>query len=246
MTENELRQRVLRVAKSWLGYNENNGTHKQIIDVYNSNKPLPRGYPVKYTDEWCATFVSAVAIKSGMLDIMPAECSCPYMTEAYKQLGRWQEDDTYKPAVGDIIMYDWQDSGSGDDRGTPDHVGIVAEVKGNTITIIEGNRNQSVKYRSIAIGAKYIRGYCLPDYASKATSAEEAEEMTQEQFNEMANNWLASLAAQGTPAFAQEAVQYFIKQGTLKGDEHGNPMANKPLTRGEYCVLRKREIDKGI
>lgn len=70
--------------------------------------------------------------------------------------------------------------------------------------------------------------------------------MTQEKFNEMANNWLASLGEQSTPAFAQEAVRFFMDQGTFKGDANGHPMANKPLTRGEYCTLRKREIDKGL
>ena len=70
--------------------------------------------------------------------------------------------------------------------------------------------------------------------------------MTQEQFNEMANKWLASLGEQATPAFAREAMQFFIDKGTFKGNAQGKPMANKPLTRAEYCVLRKREIDKGL
>ena len=70
--------------------------------------------------------------------------------------------------------------------------------------------------------------------------------MTQDQFNKMADRWLASLGEQSTPAFAVEAIQYFMDRGTFKGDAAGNAMANKPLTRAEYCVLRKREIDKGI
>ncbi len=57
--------KVVEQAKAWLGYKESNGTHKTIIDVYNSHKPLARGYKVKYTDAWCATFVSAVAVKLG-------------------------------------------------------------------------------------------------------------------------------------------------------------------------------------
>ena len=53
MTEKELRQKVVSIMQSWLGYNETNGSHKRIIDIYNSHKPLARGYAVKYTDEWC-------------------------------------------------------------------------------------------------------------------------------------------------------------------------------------------------
>ena len=132
----------------------------------------------------------------------------------------------------------------------PDHVGIVAEVNGNALLIIEGNKDNAVAYRQLTIGAKYIRGYCLPDYASKATDAEHESSstsvMTQAEFNSMANNWLASLGQQATPEFAAEAVQYFMQRGILKGDASGNPMASKPLTRAEYCVLRKREIDAGV
>jgi N-acetylmuramoyl-L-alanine amidase len=39
------------------------------------------------------------------------------------------------------------------------------------MTIIEGNCSDSVKYRTLRVNAKYIRGYCLPDYASKSDNA---------------------------------------------------------------------------
>ena len=38
--------KVVAQAKAWIGYNEANGSHKAIIDVYNSHKPLARGYKV--------------------------------------------------------------------------------------------------------------------------------------------------------------------------------------------------------
>ena len=41
---------VLNVMRGWLGFNESNGRFKEIIDLYNSVKPLPRGYAVKYSD----------------------------------------------------------------------------------------------------------------------------------------------------------------------------------------------------
>lgn len=168
MTENELRSHVVATAEKWLGCKESDGSHKKIIDLYNSHKPLARSYPVKYTDEWCATYVSAVAIASGLTDIMPTECSCAKMVELYKKKGRWQEDDSYVPKLGDLVMYDWGDSGSGDNKGNPDHVGIVAFISGNSMKIIEGNISNSVAYRALSVNGKYIRGYCLPDYAAKA------------------------------------------------------------------------------
>nr|WP_325303053.1 hypothetical protein [uncultured Oscillibacter sp.] len=40
-----------------------------IIDLYSSHRPLARDYPVKYTDAWCSTFASAVAIQAGLTSI---------------------------------------------------------------------------------------------------------------------------------------------------------------------------------
>lgn len=167
MTETEMRNHVVNTAKKYLGCKESDGSHKKIIDTYNAHKPLARGYAVKYTDAWCATFVSAVAIQCGLTDIMPTECSCSKMINRYKNLGRWQEADNYVPKLGDVIMYDWGDSGYGDNTGAPDHTGIVAYISGNTMKIIEGNISNAVNYRTLSVNGRYIRGYCLPDYASK-------------------------------------------------------------------------------
>lgn len=164
------REKVVSTAQKYLGCKESNGSHKKIIDRYNSHKPLARGYAVKYTDEWCATFVSAVSIECGLTDIMPTECSCTRMIDLYKKLGCWKETDSYVPSPGDIIMYDWQDSGSGDNTSQPDHVGIVVSVTGSNMRIIEGNKNEAVAYRDMKVNGKYIRGYCLPAYDKKATA----------------------------------------------------------------------------
>jgi len=79
------------------------------------------------------------------------------------------EDDRYCPGVGDVVFYDWDDSGSGDCTGWPDHVGIVESVSSDTVRVIEGNKSNAVGRRSLSVGQRYIRGYSRPDYASKAT-----------------------------------------------------------------------------
>ena len=173
MTENQLRSNVVSVMKGWLGWSEANGKFKRIIDTYNDHKPLARDYKVKYTDAWCATAVSAAFIKAGLTDIGFTECSCNRMITLYKAKGRWEERDSYVPKIGDIVMYDWQDNSVGDNVGSADHVGLVTAINGTNLTVIEGNKNEAVAYRSININGKYIRGYCLPDYASKADKAVE-------------------------------------------------------------------------
>ena len=155
---------VIAQAQAWLGKNEKDGSHKGIIDVYNSHKPLARGYKVKYTDAWCATFVSAVAVKLGYTDIIPTECSCSKMIELLKGIGSFVEDDAYVPKAGDILFYDWEDSGNGENKGNPDHVGIVEKVVGDTIHVIEGNYSNSVKRRTLRVNGKYIRGFGVPKY----------------------------------------------------------------------------------
>lgn len=164
MTRND----IVNKARSWLGYSESSGKHREIVDVYNNNIPRPRGYKVSYSDAWCATFVSAVSIACGATDIIPPECSCYYMVQGFQRLNRWIEDDTYIPSPGDIVFYDWQDTGTGDNRGTPDHVGIVESVHGSEITVIEGNRNDSVERRIITVNGQYIRGYGIPEYTEEA------------------------------------------------------------------------------
>ena len=175
MTENQLRQKVVKIAVSYLGCKEADGSHRKIIDLYNSHKPLARGYAVKYTDAWCSTFASAVAIAAGLTDIIPTECGCEKHIALFKKLGAWVENDAYVPKPGDYIFYDWQDGtnyATTDDTGAADHVGIVTEVNGSTITVIEGNMSDAVGYRHIAVNGRYIRGYGVPKYASKATGAD--------------------------------------------------------------------------
>ena len=168
MTESQLRKEIVDQAKSWLGRKEADGTHRVIIDVYNSIYPLPRGYRMTYSDPWCATFVSACAQVWGLTKIVFPECACDPMIKLYQTAGRWMEDDDYVPSPGDIIFYDWNDDGKGDNTGSSDHVGIVTGVDGNRIMIIEGNCDDSVCYQYRRINDRYIRGYGLPDFASLA------------------------------------------------------------------------------
>lgn len=230
MTETELRQSVVDVMRGWLGWTEANGKFRRIIDLYNTQNPLPRRYPVKYNDEWCAATVTAAGMAAGLQDIIYGECGCGKMIALYEARGLWVEDDAYIPSPGDIIMYDWDDSGLGDNRGNPDHVGVVEQVVGGTITIVEGNKGGAVARRKLAVNGRYIRGYCVPDYAGKA---EEDEEMlSYEQWKEYMDRYRKELAAKEStmPALVADAVALGISSdGSRPGDlmtrEEGMVMA---------------------
>lgn len=168
----KLASKVVEQAKAWLGLKESDGSYKVILDTYNSQEKLPRGHRMTTKDPWCAAFVSSVAVKLGYTDIMPTECSCNKMIELYQKLGVWVENENRTPNPGDILFYDWEDDGKGDNKGRSDHVGIVEKVSGGNITVIEGNYKNSVKRRTLKVNGKYIRGYAVPKYDQETASEE--------------------------------------------------------------------------
>lgn len=180
MTEKQLRQKFVDTAVSYLGAKEGSAGHKKIIDTYNTYLPHPRGYKMTYSADWCAAYVSAIAIMCDHTDIIPVECSCNTQINLFKKIGSWEESDAYIPKIGDILYYDWDDtSGKSDNRNVVEHVGIVEKIEGNELTIIEGNKNNSVDHRPLEVNGKYIRGYGIPNFASKADGKEEPESKPQ-------------------------------------------------------------------
>lgn len=210
---------ILKQAEAWIGCKESNGTHKAIIDVYNAHKPLARGYKVKYTDSWCATFVSAVAIKCGATNIIPTECGCEKQIELFKKLGTWIENENRVPAAGDIIYYDWEDTGAGDAKGFANHVGIVQKVTGSTIYVIEGNYNNAVGVRKIAVNAKCIRGYAAPKYEKEETNMDNKAD-----------------------SYAKAAVDWAVKNKIITGDEKGDLKLHSSISRQDFLVMLYRAL----
>ena len=166
--ERQMRLEVVATAKAWLDTTEKSEGHSQILGVYNSQEPLPRGYAVTTDDNWCAAFGSCVAIQCGFTDFIPTECGCERQIELWKTAGGWTENDNHDPLPGDYIYYNWNDSFNlHDNTGWADHVGIVVGTAGPFIKVIEGNKDDCVSYRIIFRGDYRIRGFGLLDYASQ-------------------------------------------------------------------------------
>lgn len=160
---------VIDIMRSWIGYNEMNGKHKQIVDIYNqwgASHGYPRGYKVSYADSWCDVTVSAAFIKAGGIDLLGgAECGVEEHVKLFKAAGIWKEDGTLKPQPGWIVVYNWDKAAQPND-GYSDHIGIVESVSSETFVTIEGNYNNAVQRRTVAIGNGYIRGFAVPKYAT--------------------------------------------------------------------------------
>lgn len=162
---------IIKIMSGWVGKSRANGTHRDIIDLYNSHTPRARGYKVTYSDAYCDTTVSAAFIKAGNVDIIGGtECGVQNHITLFKNAGIWEEDGTITPKPGYIICFNWDD-GTQPNDGYADHIGIVESVKNGKITCIEGNMSGGiVGRRTINVGWGYIRGYAKPKYDAESSS----------------------------------------------------------------------------
>lgn len=171
---------TLAVAETQLGYCES--TKNYIVTEDGKTKGYTRygdWYGNKYGD-WCAMFVS-FCLNYAKVEDFPLEAGCQNWILKIKELeesmqyNAWQEaDDKYIPERGNIIFFNW------DSEADADHVGIVVgtttDDDGNTtITTIEGNASDTVKYNEYDLYNSAIMGYgILP-----AQESEELEERVQ-------------------------------------------------------------------
>ncbi len=160
---NGQRDRVLRAAANLVGVRGGTAAHHQLVNDYNSVKPLPVGYAVKTTDDWCDIFVTTVFQREGLSGLIGRECGVERHIQIFKRLGIWNEDGTTTPKAGDIITFNW-DQNSQQNNGFADHIGIVESVSNGIIHTIEGNSNNQVRRNTYRIGHGNIRGFATPRY----------------------------------------------------------------------------------
>ena len=240
------RQDIVDQITSWEGWSEASGKHKKIIDIYNYYLPAAVktgtiNYPVKYTDEWCATAASAAYIQAGAPELFPIECGCPRNIRLAQQMGIWKEADSYIPEPADAVLYDWQDSGSGDNTGTPDHIGIVISVDkaAGTFVVMEGNKDEAVGRRLMQVNGRYIRGFITPKFRDEPKPKETS---PKKEVISVAKTNVYEVSGSGTPS---KKVQ---KTGLLKFGQKvtarrqprvsGGPCSFSPvlpLTRIDVC-----------
>ena len=224
MTETKLRQLVVDTIAAGVGSVRGDAWHKQMLATYNAYKPLPRNHKMLESEHYCAATVSATWIKAGVDSVAVVECSCTRMMELAQQRGIWVENDAYIPKPGDAVIYDWQDSkdyAKTDNRGVPDHVGIVETVdaKAGAMTIIEGNRPLGkVARHPLAINGRYIRGFICPDYAKLATPEKTITEVAREVIYGKWGNGAERKRRLSEAGYDYDAVQAEVNR-LLKGDK---------------------------
>ena len=75
---------------------------------------------------------------------------------------------------------------------------------------------------------------------------EEEEEVTQEQFNKMMDTWIAEQAKKEPGAWSADAREWAERNGLINGNEQGQKMYKKILTREEFAAVLYRALHRNI
>ena len=140
-----------------------------LMKYYNDNVykyiTPQRKYKIQPNDNWCAMFVSVIAHKCNVQNF-PYEVSVYYMTQLAKKAGNFTTN--FKEVkAGDLIIYDWKNN------GTLDHVGLITEIDGNTIKVIEGNYKNTVGLRSVKYPNNEVYGFIKTGYTPNTVDIEQ-------------------------------------------------------------------------
>jgi len=174
MTQQEAINKVIQIAKSYIGYKEKK-TNAQLDDFdanAGSGNWTKFGRDVdnvsgwisgkKNGYAWCATFVHAVFLYAFGYPVcremlyQPTRsyaAVCRHGVNYYKKHNAW----TDSPQPGDQIFFQ--------DGGEASHTGIVIAFDGKKVTTVEGNAGNYVAQKSYALGNTYILGFGRPNWS---------------------------------------------------------------------------------
>ena len=251
-------ERVIEIARAEVGYLEKK-TNSQLdsktanagsgnwtkyardlddMGVYNGRK---NGYA------WCDVFADWCYIQAFGLDTA-MKMTCQPMggygagttnsAQYYMKNKQFIVDD---PQPGDQIFF------SKNNGQSMYHTGIVSRVSGGRVYTIEGNTSSAagVVENGGAVAEKYyplsynrIAGYGRPKWSLAGDM--EDEDMTQEKFNEMMDNYLAQREKQPPSGWSAEARAWAEGIDMIKGDENGNKQYKMFPTREALIVFLYR------
>lgn len=125
--------------------------------------------------DWCAWFVAWCADQAGILT-SKSSAECPYMpVEGYvPDVYKWykasrrnlipildDEDSANRPQAGDVVIIDTKGGEDG-----KNHIGIICEVNGTTVKVIEGNDYDSKTGKQVVKKLTYKNRVCGQQYIS--------------------------------------------------------------------------------
>lgn len=212
---------LIEIARGELGVKESppKSNNVKYNTWYYGREVSGSAYP------WCMVFVQWCCDRAGVKPPVKT-ASCGALLNAARKAGEAVYSG-YRP--GDVVIYDF------DGDGGTDHCGIVESVSGSTVIAIEGNTSVG----SDSDGGEVMRR-TRNLYQICGAWRPEVEEMTQTQFNEMMNNYLADLAKQEPAAWSAEARAWAEDTGLIQGD--GTGMQYKSFCTREQMVIFLRRL----
>lgn len=163
-TEDKLRTKIMDIA-NFYATNETyewNDRLNELIEVYNTHKPLTRN--IKYSKDlkpngWCALFVSAVFILAGLSDLIVTEIGAWEFKDNARKRGQWKARGSYQPKRGDIVVYSWDATNEKGEKYSQYHVGIITNSDEKINYSTEGNVSSRVLMVAHEPNDKTIEGY---------------------------------------------------------------------------------------
>ena len=221
------------------------GRDLDTLGFYNGKK---NGY------SWCDQFVDWNFVQAFGMDlalqllcqpIKSLGAGCKYSAQYYKKKGQL----FFSPQKGDQIFFGKKDGSS------VSHTGLVYNVDSKYVYTIEGNTSSAtgvvanggcVRKKKYVLNDSKIYAYGRPNWSlvSPEKKVEEEEEVTQEQFNKMMDTYIDQLAKEPLANWQQADMVWAQQQGLILGDEHGNVMPQKFLTRAEAAIILHRLAQK--
>lgn len=120
---------------------------------------------------WCAIFVTYCLRHANIpTDVCPNFAGCTTLRNSFLIPKKIYMPRSYIPKAGDLIMFDWNNSGD------CDHVGIVECYKDGKVYTIEGNSkggysSYGVRHKSYNANSQYICGYGALKYDAISDNA---------------------------------------------------------------------------
>jgi len=225
-----LLQNVLNNAKSYVGTRQGNQKHKAIIDNYNRVTPLPVGYKMKMTDDWCAAFVTVIGDLAGASTYIGRECGVHRFVQIFKNKGIWRG--LKKPQAGDIIVFDWQKN------GWKDHIGFVEKIEGNKVTTIEGNTSKRVARRTYNWNDWRVAGYARPKYPALKKTTKSPHDIARDVINKKWGNGAERKRRLIDAGYDYNAVQKIVNQ---RMKNQSNAAIAKEVIQGKWQDGDKRK-----
>lgn len=166
-------QDIVAIAETQLDYKESENNF--IVDEADNAKGYTRygeWYGNPYGD-WNTMFVSFCLYYAGIPDtVMPYESDCEKFVEALNEKGLYIPNGEYTPTAGKLVFLDLNEDEKADFVGIAAEIIPAAETEPESVKIIAGDSEDTVRYEAYALDDTRITGYAtLPEQPEEYTAS---------------------------------------------------------------------------